>query len=913
MSNQQNFLEFLTIKNGIVKSYNKLINSDKLSEDLLKSNENYECYLINNFVNLKLKNDLQISQNSNYSYSLATALQLVNDAQYCEKWLEVVKSYLYCIGVDVEKNDDSNFINLANVDKTKDKFQIVLASIKFVAQLALQNKNLGLYDQVFDIYCSFYEAFARNYDSFVEKCLFAIEDSNDLNNELVRNYKEFCGKYTENQNSGVFSDLEEQINEDILNNSSQHSHDSEELHEEDEFDDFSEEEYVSHTNLNEHLKNIRNSLEKNQNADFSKLPTVFADSIIANNFDQLEFASQINQEFKNNFLAIIDLYSNKIGINLKAKFGLPIVSFIDKKHLSEVISSIKLLASICQEDDSEFFEDLHNCYEELYEKFTRVGLLDNEDGLSEAFYANEMEDNEVANFYQSQSPKGVFFDIENNIDQSRYDQLIEQNIKKFDEKTLKFYQAPYIDIRLEQNAQNDYQVEVIFDGNKISFEQVAKEFGQDSATLKDWQKKISDEGFAISFSHETVANYLGIRRGEELNQTLLAIRDQAVEEKEMLYKSEAEDEAEAEDEIFQDFSEEEDEVDDIIVENEAVDKDIFEQELTDSLTLTSPSSVNSKFDLENSYQDQDNSGVKAMYEFYLENVSEIEKALAEPVFKNLLNFIVLNPDIKVETTSNPTSQQERNQLKFVFRNGYTEKTVQTIAQFVTNGRRNEWQFSQASEAQSRGFEGSFTIPHGNTANILGTKDINETNKAVKKVFDLVANLELLNMVIIEQIHQDKAYNLLAELIKYDFAIAFEYQEKDNIFSAKDLVFVAQDQEEREYIYNFLGYGFEQNPQISHQDMENFRAQITDQNGDIIANSRICQALYEVKSDQEVDVINRKMESFLQANKMLCDAFNADEHLNLITLLNLNKPSEDQDNEEVEDYSDDEADVKSIYV
>lgn len=909
MSNQQNFLDFLTIKNGIVRVYDKLISSDKLSEDLLDNKENYECYLINSFFNLKLKNDSQIDKNSNFLYSHATASMLVNDAQYCEKWLEIVKSYLYCIGIDVEKNNDSNKINIANVEKTKDKFQIIVTSIKLFAQLALQNKNLGLYDQVFDVYCSLYEAFARNYNSFVEQALFALEDSKDLKNELVKNYQEFCAKYTENSHHGVFSDLEEQVNEDILGNHLQKNAHSEQIEDEDEDElyDFSEEEFTGHFDLNEHLKNIMHSLENNLNADFSKLPTVFADSVFADNFDENDLASQIDQEFKNNFLSIVELFANKIGINLEEKVGLPIVSFINKKNLSDIISAIKLLASISQENDKEFFDDLQDCYQELYKKFTQVGLLDNEDGFSDAFYANEMTKSNVANFYQSKSPQGVFFDLENNIDRSRYDQLIEQNIKKFDEKTFKFYQAPYIDIRLEQNSQNDYQVEVLFDGSKTSFEAVAQEFGQDPQTIKDWQKKVTDEGFAISFSHEVVANYLGIRRGEELNQTLLTIRDQALEEKEMLYKSQIE-----EDEDLN-FSDDGDEVDDLIVENESLneDKDFSEMNLTDSLSLSSSSAVTDKFDL-NNQEERENAGVQAMYQFYLENTAKIERALANPTLKNLLNFIVLNPDIKVETTSNPTSSEERHQIKLVFRNGYTQKTIDTIAQFVTNGRKNQWQFSQSQEAQDRGFEGSFTIPHGSSANILGTKDTQQTNKAVLEVFDLVSDLEFLNMVIIENIHNDKAYNLLAELIRYDFTIAFDYQDNENIFSAKNLVFVTQNQEEREYIYNFLGYGFEQNPQISRQDMENFRAQITDQNGDIIADSRICQALYEVKTDQEVDIINRKMESFLQANKMLCDAFNANEHLNLITLLNLNKASEDQDNEEPDDFSNEEE-LESVYV
>ena len=896
MSNQRNFLEFLTIKNGIVKVYNKLINSDNLSQDLLKSTENYECYLINNFANVKLKNDPQVSQNSNYSYSLETATQLVNDPLYCEKWLEIIKSYLYCIGVDVEKNDDSNKINIENVEKTKDKFQIVSASIKLVAQLALQNKNLGLYDQVFDIYCSLYEAFAKSYTKFLEQCLFSIEDSLQTNNELVRNYKEFCAKYTENANSGVFSDLEEQINEDVLNNYSQNNIESEKFDDEDEYQDLiSEEEFT----INDQLEILKNNLLKNQKADFSKLPSVSEDSIIANNFDEFLLASQINSEFKNNFLKIVELFASKIGINLLKKSGLPVASFIIKQDLKDVISSIKLLACICQETDQKFFSDLKNYYHDLYEKFTQIGLLDNEDGFSDCFYANEMSSSAAANFYQNKSPNGVFIEIENKIDKLRFNTLIEQNIKKFDEKTLKFYQSPYIDIRLQENSQNDYQVEIIFDGSKISFESIAKEFGQNPATLKDWQKKITNEGHAISFSHDTVANYLGIRRGEELNQTLLAIRDQALAEKELLKKTEVK----------------EDELDDIIFEDEFLDEDYndsVQKNLTDSVQITSPNSISEKFDYDQDQNDLNNSGAEEMYQFYLSNVEKIENALSDASLKNLLNFIVLNPDIKIETTSNSISNEPRHQLKFVFRNGYTEKAIQIISQFVTGGRRNDWQFSQSQEAQSRGFEGAFTIPHSNSANILGAKDSKEANQAIMKVFNLVSNLELLNMIIIEYIHTDKAYNFLAELIKYDFAIAFEYQESDNIFSTKNLVFVAQNQEEREHIYNFLGYGFEQNPQILRKDMENFRAQITDQNGDIIANSKICQALYEVTTDQEVDVINRKMESFLQANKMLCDAFNADEHLNLITLLNLNQTNEDQDNEELEDYSDEEE-LQSLYV
>ncbi|GDX36035.1 hypothetical protein LBMAG18_05460 [Alphaproteobacteria bacterium] len=897
MINKTNFLEFLTIKNGIVKAYDKLINSDNLSQDLLKNTENFECYLVNNFINIKLKSDTKIPQDSNYSYSLATANNLVNDPIYCEKWLEIVKSYLFCIGVDVEKNDEPSKINMENLEKTKDRFKVVSASIKFVAQLALQNKNLGLYDQVFDIYCSLYESFASNYSEFVEHCLFSIEESFQSNNELVRNYKDFCFKYTDKPNCGVFSDLEGQINEDLLNNRNYLDNKSlNQINDEDEYNELIEEEEFS---FNDHLEIIKNNLLQNQETDLSNLPTVFENSIIVDNFNDFLVEAQVTSEFKNNFLKIVELFAYKIGIDLKNKSGLPVSSFLIKEDLSNIISSIKLLACISQDIDQKFFSDLSNYYHVLYEKFSQIGLLDNEDGFSECFYGNEIANSEAANFYQKKSPDGVFIEIENKIDKQRYDILIEQNIKKFDEKTVKFYQAPFIDIRLQENNQSDYQIEIIFDGSKISFESVAKEFGQNPSTLKDWQKKITNEGYSISFSHDTVANYFGIKRGEELNQTLLAIRDQALEEKELLKKTEVK----------------ESEIDDFIFENEEFEEDVVKKDLTDSFQITSSNSITEKFDydqdLDLDQDPQDNSGVKRMFEFYENNINKIEDNLTDKSLKNLLNFIVLNPDIKIEVTSNPLSNEQRLQLKLVFRNGYNEKAIQIISQFVTGGRRNNWQFSQNEDAISRGYEGAFTIPHSNSANILGAKNTKEANEAITKAFDLVSNLELLSMVIIDLVHKDNAYNYLVELVRNDFAIAFEYQEYDNIFSTKNLVFVAQNKEERERIYNFLGYGFEQNPNISRQDMENFRAKITDQNGDIIANTKICQALYEVTTDQEVDVINRKMESFLQANKILCDSFNADEHLNLITLLNLNQVNKDQDNEEVEDYSDEEE-FESLY-
>jgi hypothetical protein len=55
-----------------------------------------------------------------------------------------------------------------------------------------------------------------------------------------------------------------------------------------------------------------------------------------------------------------------------------------------------------------------------------------------------------------------------------------------------------------------------------------------------------------------------------------------------------------------------------------------------------------------------------------------------------------------------------------------------------------------------------------------------------------------------------------------------------------------------------------------------------------------------------------MESFLQANKELCDIFNADEHESLLYLLELNNnQAQEQDNEDYSDESEDE--LKSIFV
>jgi hypothetical protein len=171
---------------------------------------------------------------------------------------------------------------------------------------------------------------------------------------------------------------------------------------------------------------------------------------------------------------------------------------------------------------------------------------------------------------------------------------------------------------------------------------------------------------------------------------------------------------------------------------------------------------------------------------------------------------------------------------------------------------------------------------------------------------------LFNISLLEYLRNDISFKVLRNLISYNFSLAFDYSENQNIFSKKNLVLIAVNDEERENIYNFLGYSWEQNNNLNREDLLDQRALITDSNGDIVLSKEICASLFGLHRDSDIDLTIRKMESFLQANKELCDIFNADEHQSLLYLLELNNnQAQEQDNE---DYSDDSEDeLKSIFV
>jgi len=242
--------------------------------------------------------------------------------------------------------------------------------------------------------------------------------------------------------------------------------------------------------------------------------------------------------YKEKFLNFINLYFLKVGINIGNNIGLPIASFVNKNELKIIISSLKITALFSSRNDEKYFNKLSETYSKLYQKFTQVGLLDNENGISDCFYANEIgNDSKICQYYLAQKPDGIFYEIENAIDTKRFNKLIEANIKKFDEKTIKFYSEPYLDIRLEKSPNNqDYQIQIIFDDQETSIAEVAKDLGINPNSIENWQIKNIEDGQSLSLSHEETANYLGIAKGEELNQTLLAIRDQARNEQEAMSK-----------------------------------------------------------------------------------------------------------------------------------------------------------------------------------------------------------------------------------------------------------------------------------------------------------------------------------------------------------------------------------------
>ncbi len=944
MNYEENFLSYQNVKNGIEEAYSRLLNSNNLAQDLTSNTENYECFLINQNINHKLTTYLSTIDKSKLIYNLEHSKKLIADPQYCEKYLEVIKSYLFTLGIDIEKQDENDSFDFEAVEKSSEKLRTVLSSIKLVAQISIETKNLELFDRVFDIYCIAYEAYANKPNKLLQQCFFSLENT-VIETPLFVNYKQFC---KDRFISGIFVDLEEQINrkqEEIKNKDlvSMNKLIKEELHVKNFGAQDLQASQAQYSQANQNLAqaeeknsiqinyaeilsqgidNQIKSLQVNGKLNLSTLVSIESNCIVANNFSEELVNKLLDSNYKQKFLNLINLYFLKVGVNIGNNVGLPIASFVDKDEIRTIISSLKLIAVFASQSDEIFYQQLQQVYNQIYLKFTQVGLLDSDNGLSECFYANEIGDNsDISQYYLSQKPEGIFFEIENEIDQKRFNQLIEANIKKFDEKTLKFYSEPYLDIRLEKSAnQEDYQIQIVYDNEAISLEQVAQECGLNPANIKDWQLKELDEGHALSLSHESTAQYLGITKGAELNQTLLVIRDQAHDEHEELVRNSQENEVVSNDSYDENQAQEasQDLNANQIAGEDFSDYEIYKHndeivdaQISESVQISMPQDFANKINVtENEFKNTQD-GVFDIYQSYLDNFDQIKNAIESPLLQRVLNFSAINPDLKVETTTNPICETVRHQIKLVFRKGFTEQNQAILAGMLTEGECKEWQLSQALESMERGFAGSFIIPHDYSARMLGVRNPNDVNNAIEEVFSLVSNLEIFNMSLIEHLRKDLAFNILQSLVSNDFSIAFDYSDSKNIFSKKNLVLIAPNDEEREYIYNFLGYSWEQNQQISREELLDHRAQITDTNGDIILTKEICASLFGVHRDSDIDLTIRKMESYLQANKQLCDIFNADEHTNLVALLELdNQEASNQDNE---DYSDDEDELKEIYV
>jgi hypothetical protein len=925
MNYEENFLSFQKVKTGIDEAYLRLLNSNNLAQDLLSSNENYECFLVNQNINHKLTTYLSTIDKSKLTYSVEHAKKLVSDSQYCEKWLEIIKSYLFTVGIDIEKENKNDVFSNDAVEKSSEKLKTVLSSLKLVAQISIETRNLELFDRIFDIYCLAYESYVRKPSKLLQQCFFALENS-IIETPLFTNYSKFC---KDRFIKGIFVDLEEQINQEanidetIFKNKSI----KEELHKQEEIQDFSVKFKPSYLELlNQGIDNQIKALQNNTRLNLETLVSIEENCIIANNYNQELLNQLLTAQYKQKFLNLINLYFLKVGINIQNNVGLPIASFVNKDELKIIISSLKIIATEASNTDEKFFLELKQTYSQLYQKFSQVGLLDNETGLAECFYANEIGNKtEISLRYLEENSNGIFFELESEIDKKRFDQLILANIKKFDEKTLKFYNDPYVDIRLEKSAnQEDYQVQIVYDGNQINAEQVAQEFGQDPFSIKDWQYKNLEEGDALSFSHETTAHYLGIAKGPELNQTLLAIRDQARLEQEMFNEnaiknnvdnnakiSNSNDKSIDDEDLFN-IEEFENYEDDFVArQDDSESNQAVNGQISNSVNLTVPQNVADKFIQKNNeldFKDQQD-GVFDIYQFYVENRTKIESILQNPALLRILNLASQNPDLKIETTSNPLSESVRHQLKLVFLKGFNQKSQLILASALAEGECKPWQLSHVDEAKERGFDGSFIVPHDYSAKILGIRNPNDVNKGIEEVFDLTSKLDLFNTVLIEYLRSDISFNILRTLIEKDFSIAFDYSESDNIFSKKNLVLIAENENEREYIYNFLGYSLEQNQNISSEELLDHRAQITDQNGDIILSDEICKSLFGVSNDSEIDLTIRKIEAILHANKQLCDIFNANEHDNLCEILELDLNQSHQDNE---DFSDEENELNELY-
>ena len=453
-----------------------------------------------------------------------------------------------------------------------------------------------------------------------------------------------------------------------------------------------------------------------------------------------------------------------------------------------------------------------------------------------------------------------------------------------------------------------YQIQIIFDDHETSIAEVAKDLGINPNSIENWQIKNIEDGQSLSLSHEETANYLGIAKGEELNQTLLAIRDQARNEQEAMSKEYQVDANNISNDYgdsnkdkllnsdFDNSSINANNGDDFTAFSSEYQKNnLVNAQISESVNALLPQEVAEKFSLSQSEFKKQQDGVQEIHQYFNDNIEDIDAILKNSVMQKILGFSAINPDLKIETTTNPICETVRHQIKLVFRKGFNQQTQAILASTLTEGECKEWQLSQAQESINRGFSGSFIIPHDYSAKMIGVRNPNEVNKAIEDVFNLVANLELFNISLLEYLRNDISFKVLRNLISYNFSLAFDYSENENIFSKKNLVLIAVNDEEREKIYNFLGYSWEQNKNLNREDLLDQRA-----------------SLFGLHRDSDIDLTIRKMESFLQANKELCDIFNADEHQSLLYLLDLNNnQAQEQDNE---DYSDDSEDeLKSIFV
>jgi hypothetical protein len=910
--NKKTIMNYQFVLNGIVTSYQKLINSTSLIQDLVDVNQNYECFLINHFKNSKLSKN-SLNNESEFLYNIEESLKLINDKSYCENWLEIIKSYLFSIGIDVEDKESDMVFDQEALEKSVEKLTTVIASLKLVMMLTTimvknDNFNKKFIDNITDIYLIVFKAYLKSNPESLEKYFYDLEDSK-IGTPLQLEYQKFCElNFKENAFKGIFGDLEDQIIVNFNIDQSQNENSVNALASKD--SSKITQSQTNNPNINQVLQlgiiELVQSQKTNNKANFNYLITVFEDSVIANDFSE-QLLESIDSNYKNNFLQFVNLYLLNNRIINNDKLSDNSTSAINSDEISKLISSLKLLASFFKERDNNFYQNISQIYKIIYSKFSQIGELDGNNDLSYFFYANEMPNNTKAGiYYNTKSPNGIFIEIEEEFDQQRLSKIIDENIKKFDAKTLKFYQSPYLDFRLENIEKENYSIQVVFDGDKISFDQVAKDFNVKPEEIINSQKKILNEGSAISFTHKQVANYLQIREGEELNQTLLTIHNLAQEEsKNFQQQVEAKSnfnenpinlnnqkKSYPEDVVSRDF---EDQI------NESYDQQFVSQNQS-NIKQENYQAIKEDYQEKNlspknqTNNDFDKSEFFAMYNFYIENKDKISNAINDSSIKQALFFLALNPDLKLGTTSNPKLDgQVRNQLKFYFKKGYNQNNLKLFATFIARGELKDWQISDDQEAKAKGFEGSYILPHDFSGQFLGVRNPNEYNSAIAKLGEIFSNEKILNMAMIDFLYQDDAYNILKNLIAQDFKLSFEYFDEENIFTPKNLILIADNGQEREKIYNYLGLTIDNTKIGSEHEILNIRNQITNSNGDVVIKEQIASFLFSVKSIQEADLMVRKIESFIIANQDLCKSFNVNQQKNLRILLNLVEQDNDEEN------------------